>query len=427
MFETALTRRAFALGLALSVSAPAYAKKREAAKEKVVPTKLAPAPSPRQFAAFIAKLWPDAQKAGVSRETFDAAFHGVKFEPKIVAHTIVQAEFVRPIWSYLDSAVSAKRIENGRAALEQQRRWVEKAASDYGVDVSIVMGIWGIETGYGSFQGSDYVIGALASLALSNYQPEYFRGELISALTILENGDVTPQRMIGSWAGAMGQTQFMPSSYLKYAVDFDGGGKRDIWGDAADAIGSTANYLAEHGWTKGQPWGFEVTLPEGFALTLADTEKAASFSDLARRGVARADGESTGRVGEGRLMILAGLDGPIFFVTGNFNVIKTYNNSTSYALAVALLGDRILGRGEVRAAWPVGDRQLTPDEVTHLQTRLKKIGYDAGKIDGRNGASLQSALRHYQADKGLAPDGYATPALFAQVMGGAGKAPERRK
>jgi len=412
-----LSRRAFALGLALSLAGPAAAEKR-------VPTKLAPAPSSAQFAKFIASLWPAAQKEGVTRETFDAAFKGVSFDPKIVAHTIVQAEFVRPIWTYLASAVSERRIEAGRAKYEEQRRWVDKAVHDYGVDASLIMGIWGVETEFGAFEGSDYVIRALASLALSNYQPEYFRGELIAALTILENGDIDPKAMLGSWAGAMGQTQFMPSSYLKYAVDFDGDSKRDIWTDAADATGSTANYLAEHGWKRGAPWGFEIELPDGFELTLEDTDNSTSFSEFARRGVQRADGKPMPASGEGRLMILAGSSGPIFLVTGNFNVIKSYNNSTSYALAVALLGDRILGGAALSGEWPVHDPQLTPPQVKDMQTRLAKMGYDVGDIDGRAGEGFRAVVRRYQAKMGEAPDGYATPSLLKRMTGAA---PERKR
>ena len=269
-----LTRRAFALGLGSTLASPAEAKPRAVAKPQAK-KEIKPRPSAEDlaFAKFVQSLWPEAKKEGVSRKTFDAAFRGVDYDPKIVAHTEGQAEFVTPIWQYLDAAVSAKRVENGKTKYAEQKSWIDKAEKDFGVSAAVIMGVWGIETGYGVFQGSDYVIRALASLALSKYQPEYFRSELIAALKILEDGDIEPKNMLGSWAGAMGQTQFMPSSYLKYAVDFDAKGRRDIWNDAADAIGSTANYLNEHGWKRDDPWGFEVTLPDRFGLKAEDFDQ----------------------------------------------------------------------------------------------------------------------------------------------------------
>ena len=328
------------------------------------------------------------------------------FDPRIVAHTKVQAEFVKPIWQYLASAVSRSRIDRGRAKADAERAWLAKARDDYGVEELVVMGIWGMETEYGAFEGSDNVIRALASLAYVHYRGDYFRDELISALSILEEGDIRPREMVGSWAGAMGQTQFMPSSFQEYAVDFDGDGRRDIWTNSADAIGSTANYLAKHGWTKGLTWGFEVRLPRGFKLSAEDSTEPARFAIFERRGVERADGEAMPREGEAQLLIPMGLKGPIFLVTSNFKAIKSYNNSTSYALGVALLGDAIMGRPGLRQSWPTRDRFLSPGQVRELQTRLRKMGYDVGKIDGQVGETLQAAVRAYQVKLGMAPDGY---------------------
>ena len=408
MSSSPLSRRRFALGLgALAFAPPALA----------APKKREPAGKSGDFAKFVDSIWPLAEKAGVSRETFDAAFHGVSYDPKIVANTEGQAEFVKPVWQYLASAVSTRRIEAGRAKYEEQRSWLDKAQRDFGVDAAVIMGIWGIETEFGAFCGGDYVIRALASLSLSDYQPEYFRSELVAALTILEDGDIEPKQMLGSWAGAMGQTQFMPSSYRKYAVDFDGDGKRDIWHSSADAIGSTANYLAEHGWKRSQPWGYEVALPEGFELTAADSNVSSSINAFARRGVTCADGRQLPLFGDGHLMILAGLAGPIFLVTENFATIKTYNDSTSYALAVALLGDAIVNATTLQSEWPVHDKQLTSSQVKELQTQLEKIGYDVGDIDGRPGDGFRATLRRYQEKVGEAPDGYATPALLKRISG----------
>ena len=277
------------------------------------------------------------------------------------------------------------------------------------------MGIWGLETDFGASPGSFDIVRSLASLAFARFRDDYFRNELLSALVILEERDIAPRAMVGSWAGAMGQTQFMPSSFLAYAVDFEGHGRRDIWTSAPDAIGSTANYLASKGWTRDLPWGFEVTLPPGFALSDADSGKAASFAAFAARGVLRADGKPFPAAGEGRLLIPAGLKGPIFLVTGNFDVIKSYNSSTAYALAVALLGDAIRGGTGLVAPWPRSDVALKPDEVRNLQLRLKQMGYDPGDIDGMVGEALRGAVRKYQERAGLPPDGYADAALLRRI------------
>ncbi|MBV8473925.1 MAG: lytic murein transglycosylase, partial [Hyphomicrobiales bacterium] len=234
-------------------------------------------------------------------------------------------------------------------------------------------------------------------------------------LKILEEGDIGPTQMRGSWAGAMGQTQFMPSSFNQYAVDFEGHGRRDIWNSAPDAIGSTANYLAKHGWVAGLPWGFEVRLPEDFKLTDADSSRMASFSSFANRGVVRADGGEMPRSGEAQLLIPAGINGPIFLVTANFQVIKSYNNSTAYALGVALLGDAVIKGVALQTPWPVHDPRLSEDEVRDLQTRLRKLGYDVGAVDGHVGDTLRAALRAYQQAIGEPPDGYPTLALLKKM------------
>jgi membrane-bound lytic murein transglycosylase B len=369
----------------------------------------------RGFQEFIASLWPLAEQRGVSRAIFDRAFEGVSLDPKVVAMTEAQPELVLPIWDYVASAVSADRIERGRSKADIEAAWLAKARETYGVDEGIVLGVWGLETDFGGFAGSYNVVRALATLAYIHFRGDYFRDELLSALVILEEGDVAPGVMRGSWAGAMGQTQFMPSSYLDYAVDFEGHGLRDIWTSEADAIGSTANFLAKHGWAAGLPWGFEVRLPSNFSLSDADSSSPAPFSTFSARGVERADGSPWPKSGEGRLMILAGLKGPVFIVTGNFDVIKAYNNSTAYALSAALLGDAAKGGGGLVAKWPTHDRPLSESQVQRLQAKLKQLGYDVGKIDGKIGDSLRAAVRAYQEHHGLAPDGYADLTLLKRV------------
>jgi membrane-bound lytic murein transglycosylase B len=367
------------------------------------------------FRGFIETLWPLAEARGVSRPTFDSAFAGVAFDPTVVANAGSQPEFVRPIWDYVTSAVSADRIQRGRDKARSEALWLARAKDLYGVDDAVILGVWGLETDFGGFAGSSSIIRSLASLAYIHFQGDYFRDELLAALVILEEGDIAPSLMRGSWAGAMGQTQFMPSSYLAYAVAFQRHDRRDIWTSEADAIGSTANYLAKHGWTKDLPWGFEVRLPAKFALRGADSSSPAPFSSFAARGVTRADGSPLPASGEGRLLILAGLNGPVFLVTSNFDAIKTYNNSTAYALSVGLLGDAVSGRTGLAAQWPTRDHPLTAAQIQKLQTKLQRMGYDVGKIDGKIGDALRSAVSAYQERSGLPPDGYANQALFSRV------------
>jgi membrane-bound lytic murein transglycosylase B len=251
---------AFGVSPAVATQAKALAKKQTAAKA---------ASAQGDFQGFLAKLWPDAQKQGVSRKTFDEAFNGVTPDASIIALTKKQSEFVKPIWSYLDSAISQSRLDRGRAAAEQYAGVLADLERKYGVDRRAVLGVWGMETNFGSFTGNMDVIRSLATLAFRRYRDDFFRDELLVALKILEEGHVERRAMRGSWAGAMGQTQFMPSSFMKYAVDYDGDGAKDIWGTVPDALASTANYLASFGWEAGVPWGIEVTLPEGFNLASA--------------------------------------------------------------------------------------------------------------------------------------------------------------
>ena len=243
-------------------------------------------PQQAAFREFINTLWPLAQAHGVSRPTFDGAFAGVSFDPKVVQSALSQPEFVRPIWDYVKSAVSPERVARGRDRAHSEALWLARAKELYGVDDSVILGVWGLESDFGASAGSNDIIRSLASLAYIHFQGEYFRDELLSALVILEEGDIARSLMLGSWAGAMGQTQFMPSSYLTYAVAFQRHNRRDIWTSEADAIGSTANYLAKHGWIKGLTWGVEVRLPANFVLTA--TEFLVTCLVLVVRGSRRA-------------------------------------------------------------------------------------------------------------------------------------------
>lgn len=366
------------------------------------------------FASFIEGLWPEAQRAGVSRATFDAAFAGVTPDPAILKLTKAQAEFSKPVWSYLDGAVSEARIRKGQAQASEWSQTVSAVERRYGVDPKIVIGIWGLETNFGSNAGNIYVIRALATLAHARYRDDFFKDELIMALLILEQGHIEREAMRGSWAGAMGQTQFMPSSFMKYAVDFNGGGAKDIWTSTPDALASTANYLKQFGWKPGIPWGAEVTLPEGFDFKLADRKTRRSFANWAALGVKPSNGE-TGLRGEAALFLPAGAEGPAFLVTENFDIIKKYNNSDSYALGVALLGERIYGADPLQGRWPRHIKALSRSEGIEVQKRLVALGYRIDKIDGKLGENSRDALRSFQLKHGGVPDGYPTHAVLARL------------
>jgi lytic murein transglycosylase len=305
------------------------------------------------FHTFVETLWPQAHRRGVSRATFDAAFAGVTPDEAVLEKTHRQAEFVKPIADYLSSAVSPTRIETGQERGRAFKATLERAEESFGVDPYVVLGVWGLETNFGNNPGDLSTIRCLATLAYAHYRGDYFRKELLDALDILQQGHVAPTAMRGSWAGAMGQTQFMPSAFKRYAIDFDQHGRKDIWRDVPDALGSTANFLKKHGWIAGESWGYEVVAP---SPATGDGRTMRPFAAWADAGFQRADGAPLPRAGEAALLAPAGPDGPHFLVTRNFKVIKSYNNSTAYALGVGLLGDRIAGAAPLRATWPVASR-----------------------------------------------------------------------
>jgi lytic murein transglycosylase len=363
------------------------------------------------FRRFVESLWPEAKALGVSRATFDEAFRGVAPDPKIVALTRKQSEFVRPIWAYIDDAVSAQRLKRGREMAEEWAQTLAKVERTYGVPRSVVLGVWGMETNFGSFTGSIYTVRALATLAHSGYRGDFFRGELLTALQILEQDHIEREDMVGSWAGAMGQTQFMPSSFMKYAVDGNRDGRRDIWRSVPDALASTANYLRQQGWQPGLPWGFEVELPERFDFR----NFRLGFASWSHLGVRRMDGKPMPRAGEATLFLPGGASGPAFLVTDNYVVIKSYNSSDAYAMGVAHLGDRLAGGRPIRGEWPSKERQLDRDEREELQRRLQALGFYAGETDGKLGTKSREAVRNFQLQRGLIPDGYADLAVLREL------------
>ena len=367
---------------------------------------------------WIAAFQPRALAAGIRPATLDQALTGLSLRDDVLEKERTQAEFTRTIWDYLDRAVSAERIAAGRAALAKHGDIVGRIAAHYGVDPQIVVAIWGLESNFGTLRGDVPTIAALATLAATNRRGAYFESELLAALQILQAGDVTAGQMMGSWAGAMGHTQFMPSNYLTRAVDFDGDGRRDIWADdPTDALASTAAYLARWGWQAGKPWGVEITLPHGFDYLLAGERVQKPAAEWQALGVCQAGGGDLAEAGPTRVLLPAGALGAAFLIYPNFHVIEHYNRADAYVLAVGHLGDRILGGGPIVTPWPRDLRALTRDECVALQNRLTQAGFDTGGADGRIGPRTQSALRAFQTASGLAPDGFASLAILRHLGG----------
>lgn len=365
---------------------------------------------------WIADFKPKALAAGVSKQTFQAALQGITYDPDVIRRDRNQSEFTKTIWDYLETAVSDLRITNGRAAMKSQAKTLAEIEKTYGVDAAIVTAIWGLESAYGTFRGSDNVIRSLATLAYDARRAAFFEQELLNALQILQSGDTTPAQMQGSWAGAMGHTQFMPSSFLKYAVDHTGDGKRDIWGaDPRDALASTAAYLRHFGWTTGQPWGVEVQLPETFDYLTADRRITKQPSDWAALGVVGTDGQPVPDHGAASILLPAGAEGAAFMIFDNFAVLERYNTADAYVIGVGHLSDRIKGGPAIRHGWPLADRALSFDERIELQTRLTAAGFDTQKIDAKIGPLTINAVRGFQQAKGLVPDGYASLRLLEQL------------
>ncbi|MFN3891691.1 MAG: lytic murein transglycosylase [Beijerinckiaceae bacterium] len=367
------------------------------------------------FRKFIESLWPEARARGVSRTTFDEALGKVTIDPSIGKTQARQAEFVRPIWDYVNGAVTPQRVERGRAMAREYGQTLSEISRRYGADPYVVLAIWGVETSYGSFTGNKNVFRSLATLVYKGIRPEFFRNELMMALIILQEGHVHASQMTGSWAGAMGHTQFMPSSFMKWAADYNGDRHKDIWNNIPDALASTANYLAQHGWKPGLPWGYEVLLPERFDVSPHDPQSMRGFAEWARMGVRRADGGALPSGGEAGLWLPAGARGPAFLVTANFRVIRSYNMSQAYMLAVALLSTRIAGGGPLAGSWPKGEKPLSTAQAKEIQRNLQRLGFNVGEIDGRIGEQVQGAIRAYQRKHGMVADGYATHALLERM------------
>ena len=369
------------------------------------------AQSNEDFQIFLQKIKQQGLSRGLKPASLERSLEGVTLDNSVIALTQKQSEFTKPIWSYLNDGLGGGRIDKGKALLAQYKNLLDQVEKRYGVDRGVILGIWGMESNFGGFSGDKDVIRSLASLAFVGYRGDFFRNELMIALELVDKGLAPRENMKGSWAGAMGQTQFMPSSFKAYAIDFDGDGRKNIWTNLPDIIGSTANYLAAHGWVAGLPWGFEIKLPANYAFSLTEGD----FGSFAKQGVKRADGKPMPQRGNAKLFFPAGSEGPVFLITKNFDMIRAYNASDAYALTVAHLGDRIKGGSPFAKAWPSAMPQLSADERVEFQQRLQALGYDLGEIDGRIGSKTRNALRQEQIKRGQVPDGWPSPSALKML------------
>ena len=367
------------------------------------------------FDAWLAAFRSRALAAGVPEATLDAASAGAAHLPQVVERDRNQAEFARPLGDYLAVAVSDARVATGQDALREHAVLLDRIEAACGVEKEVVVAIWGVETSYGANRGDIPTLSALATLAFDGRRGAFFERELLAALRILAAGDTAPEAMVGSWAGAMGHTQFMPSSFEAHAVDFDGDGRRDIWGeDPADALASTAAYLAQAGWSHGQPWAVEVALPEGFDHSLARPDNRQGPDRWASLGVRDMEGRGVSGQGEATILLPAGASGPALMTFGNFGALRRYNAADAYVIAVGHLADRLRGGEAFRAPWPK-ERMLTLAERRELQERLTAQGYDTQGTDGLMGPRTAAALRAWQLAQGEIPDGHPTPALLERL------------
>jgi lytic murein transglycosylase len=368
------------------------------------------------FRNCLAGLWPQAERRGVTRAVFEANVAGLTPDLRIMDLLDSQPEFTKSIWDYLDILVNEDRIQNGRAILAQHRAAFDAVEKAYGVDRHVIAAIWGVESNYGTQIGERSVIRSTATLACVGRRQDYFRDEFLSALEILARGDVKADHLKGSWAGAFGPTQFMPTSFKRYAVDFDGDGRRDVVDSVPDVVASTANNLRKDGWVSGQSWGYEVVVPKGFNFLLADRSRVMTVQEWERLGIRRAGGKTFPRPDDrAYLLVPAGAQGPGFLMLQNFRVIMKYNPAEAYALAIGHLADRLRGGEPFMQPWPRHERVLTRAERYELQQHLSARGYDVGEPDGRLGGKTRSALRQFQSAVGAVPDGFASAALLERL------------
>ena len=364
-----------------------------------------PAVAQSDFRSCLAGLRGQAAAEGISAAAFDRAFAGVQPDMSVLELMDNQPEFKTPIWDYMAALVDEERVTDGRAAMRQHAQALAAAESRYGVDRHVIAGVWGVESNFGKDIGGRPLVQSLATIAChGSRRRDYFRGELFATLKIIDAGDIDPRRLNGSWAGAFGHTQFMPSTFQRLAVDLDGDGRRDVVDSVPDAVGSTANFLKKAGWNAGLPWGFEVRIPPGYGGPSGRKAKR-PVSSWASLGVTRIDGRPLAGDYPAGLLLPAGPNGPAFLVTRNFDALYSYNAAESYGLAIAVLSDRLRGAPGIRTAWPTDDPPLSRAERREMQRLLAARGYDVGEPDGRVGQKTRDAIKDIERRLGMAPTG----------------------
>ncbi len=368
--------------------------------------------SAETFSQYLSKLRGDARASGISDKVISAAFKGLKPNMKLIPLTTRQPEFLQPVGRYLSKRVTSSQIRNGRKRVRKHAKDLAAAERRFGVNRYIVAAIWGLETNYGGYVGKSDIFRSLATLGWKRYRGEFFRKQFIDALHIMQTEKIGRRRMIGSWAGGMGQTQFIPSSYREHAVDFDGDGRRDLWRSTADALGSTANYLVKYGWVPGEPWGYPVILPKD----LPRTAWTRPWKDWATAGVRRKDGGKFPAKSQATLLFPAGSEGPAYLVTQNYTAIRNYNWSDSYVLSVTRLAAHLSGRPPPTQKWPTRSPLLKPQRQK-IQSLLAQKGYPVPNRIGRITLEMRKVIRDYQLSRGLVADGHPDLELL-KALGG---------
>ncbi len=372
---------------------------------------MARAEPPTAFAGCLAELREEASAKGITAKMLDTALAGIQPDQSVLDAMESQPEFETPIWDYLAQLVNDRRIAEGQARLATWARMLSRVEEQYGVDRFTVVAVWGVESDYGRIMGKRPLVRSLVTISCAGGRQRYFRSELMAALQILQSGDVKPEALRGSWAGAFGHTQFMPSTFQRSAVDFDGDGRRDLVESIPDALGSVANYLKRAGWITGQPWGYEVRLPRDY-MGPSGRHSRQPVAEWSRLGIVRMDGTALAGEGNAALLLPTGTRGPVFIVFKNFDAIHSYNASESYALAIAHLADRLHGGGPLQASWPTEDPILSRAEKRELQEKLIESGFLAGDADGILGSRTVAAVKAFQTSAGLPSDGYASSSVL---------------
>lgn len=380
--------------------------------DKIVKTAVQQRDSDLKFQQCLAQIKPLALASGIQNDIYDQYTKNLTPDYSVLDKLNYQPEFSTPIWDYLSGLVDDERIALGRSQLNQHQQVLSQIQNRYGVPPEVVVAVWGVESNFGNIVGKYPLLQSLGTLSCEGRRQSYFRGEFFAAIRILQSGDLTENQLIGSWAGAFGQTQFMPSTYERLAVDFDGDGRRDLVSNTSDALASTANFLKKSGWQTGMPWGFEVKVPSGFIFNNEGRRNKKPLSEWLSKGVTRIDGSALvqGNITENTvagLLMPAGSSGPKFLVFKNFDAIYSYNAAESYALAIAYLSDRLKGNGPIIALWPTDDAGTSRAERREIQTYLISKGYDIGEADGLIGDKTRQAISQEQQKLGLNRNGRA--------------------